>query len=81
LSSCVMPVDTVRAPRAWRLCSAWDADTVGSLSTVVSALQSLCWRGAVAHATRGSAVMLAGLPCYVVTGNRVSVGWSGATVS
>jgi len=35
LSSCEMPVDTVRAPRAlivWRAC---DAETVGSLSAVV----------------------------------------------
>jgi hypothetical protein len=33
VSSCAMPVDTVRAPRAWRLWSACDAETVGSLST------------------------------------------------
>ena len=41
LSSCVMPVDTVRAPRALKSCRAWDAETVGSLSIVC---MSICVR-------------------------------------
>jgi hypothetical protein len=42
LLSCVMPVETVRAPRAWSFWRAWDADTVGSLSAIALASQGRC---------------------------------------